>query len=47
MYSNNRGFDLMIPKTETSDKEDFKYHVSFKILNKTFTFALQVNSTKE
>ena len=46
MYSGNRGFDVMIPKPQETEQEEFNHTISFHIFSKKITLSLKVN-TKE
>ena len=45
MYSANKGFEAMIPKSKPED--DFNYKVSFTIFKRKFTFCVKVHADKE
>lgn len=43
MFSTNRGFDLMMPKPQDTEEEEFNHTIKFKIFSKEIILSLKVN----
>ena len=44
---NNRGFDIMVPKSEKQPASQYKNQIRFKLFNKVFSFTLEVKENEK